>query len=55
MPALPLHEAGAYVAAAYAVFAVVLMAYVVIMARHVNRVRDQLRGLQDELARAGEE
>jgi len=51
MPALPLDDAGAYVAAAYAVFVVVLMAYVAIMARHVRRVREDLRSLQDELAR----
>jgi hypothetical protein len=51
MPALPLHEAGAYVAAAYAVFAAVLLAYVGIMARHVSRVRHDLRNLQDELSR----
>jgi hypothetical protein len=51
MPALPLDEAGVYVAAAYTVFASVLVAYVAIMARHVSRVRDDLRSLQDELAR----
>jgi hypothetical protein len=49
MPALPLHEAGPYVAAAYIVFAVVLMAYVTIMTRHVDRVRRELRDLRDEL------
>jgi hypothetical protein len=52
MPALPLHEAGAYVAGAYAVFVTLLMAYVAIMARHVARVRRDLRDLQDEVARA---
>jgi len=51
MPALPLHEAGAYVAAAYAVFATVLVAYVAIMTRHVSRVRHDLHELRDELAR----
>ena len=50
MPALPLDEAGAYVAAAYAVFATVLVGYVSIMARHVSRVRQDLRKLQDEVA-----
>ena len=51
MPALPLHEAGAYVAAAYVVFVSLLVAYVAIMAKHVSRVRDDLRDLQDEVAR----
>lgn len=51
MPALPLGEAGAYVAAAYAVFAAVLVAYTAIMSRHVSRVRQDLRNLQDEVAR----
>jgi hypothetical protein len=55
MPALPLHEAGAYVAAAYTVFATVLMTYVAIMARHVSRVRREMADLRDELARDGEE
>ena len=51
MPALPLHEAGAYVAAAYALFTALLVAYVAIMSRHVSRVRHDLRALQDEVAR----
>jgi hypothetical protein len=51
MPALPLDEAGAYVAAAYAVFVAVLVVYVSIMSRHVSRVREDLRSLQDEVAR----
>lgn len=51
MPALPLHEAGAYVAGAYAVFATVLMAYVGIMSRHVSRVRRDVADLRDELDR----
>ena len=51
MPALPLDEAGAYVAAAYAVFAVLLGLYVAIMARHVARVREDLRRLAAEVTR----
>jgi hypothetical protein len=43
MPALPLDEAGAYVAAAYTVFVVLLVAYVAVMARHVTRVREELQ------------
>jgi len=51
MPALPLDEAGAYVAAAYAVFLVLLVVYVAIMARHVTRVREDLRELAAEITR----
>jgi hypothetical protein len=51
MPALPLDEAGAYVAGAYAVFVAVLVMYVAIMARHVSRVRHDVAALHDELAR----
>jgi hypothetical protein len=46
MPALPLDKAGIYVAAAYVVFLVLVVAYVSIMARHVAKVRRDL----DELA-----
>jgi hypothetical protein len=49
MPALPLHEAGAYVAAAYLVFVVLLAAYVAIMARHVARVRADVRRLAQDI------
>ena len=51
MPALPLDEAGAYVAAAYAVFLVLLVVDVAIMARHVTRVREDLRELAAEIRR----
>lgn len=47
MPALPLDEAGIYVAAAYIVFLVLVVAYVSIMARHVARVRRDLARLTD--------
>lgn len=47
MPALPLDEAGVYVAAAYIVFLVLVVAYVSIMARHVARVRRDLARLTD--------
>jgi hypothetical protein len=47
MPALPLDEAGAYVAAAYAVFLVLLVAYVAVMARHVSRAREDVRRLAE--------
>jgi hypothetical protein len=48
MPALPLDEAGIYVAAAYVVFLVLVVAYVSIMARHVARVRRDLAQLIDD-------
>ena len=53
MPALPLHEAGAYVAAAYAIFATLLMSYVVVMARHVRRARAELDELARQVAETG--
>jgi hypothetical protein len=49
MPALPLDKAGIYVAAAYVVFLVLVVAYVSIMARHVARVRRDLARLTDDL------
>jgi heme exporter protein D len=51
MPALPLDEAGAYVAAAYAIFVVLLVVYVAVMARHVTKVREDLRQLADAVTR----
>jgi hypothetical protein len=55
MPALPLHEAGPYVAGAYALFATLLVAYVGIMAGHVRRVRRQVGELAERVAREREE
>jgi hypothetical protein len=55
MPALPLHEAGPYVAGAYALFATLLVAYVGIMSRHVARVRRQARELADRVERSRED
>ena len=46
-PALPLDEAGEYVAAAYIVFVVLLVVYVGIMAAKLARISREL----DELAR----
>jgi hypothetical protein len=51
MPALPLHEAGPYVAAAYVLFVTLLIAYVGIMARHVRRVQREVRDLSDRVPR----
>jgi hypothetical protein len=47
LPALPLHEAGKYVAAAYVVAFAVVLIYVVIIAVRLGRVQrdlDDLRG-----------
>ena len=44
-PALPLDEAGKYVADAYVVFLVLLVIYVAIMATRVQRIEKELREL----------
>lgn len=44
-PALPLDEAGKYVAGAYIVFAVLLVVYVGIMAAKLQRIERELREL----------
>ena len=44
-PALPLDEAGKYVAGAYVVFVVLLVVYVAIMAAKVSRIERELREL----------
>ncbi len=44
-PALPLDEAGRYVAAAYIVFVLLLVIYVAIMAAKVQRIEKELREL----------
>jgi hypothetical protein len=56
LPALPLHEAGKYVAAAYIVAFAVVLIYVVIIAVRLGRVQrdlDDLRG-RDPNPPAGE-
>ncbi len=45
MPALPLGEAGRYVAAAYIVFLVLIVVYVGIMATKLQRIERELREL----------
>jgi Na+-transporting methylmalonyl-CoA/oxaloacetate decarboxylase gamma subunit len=42
-PALPLDEAGKYVAGAYVVFLVLLVVYLAIMAAKVQRIERELR------------
>jgi hypothetical protein len=45
MPALPLHEAGKYVAGAYVVFVVLILIYVAIMAAKLQRIERELEAL----------
>lgn len=47
MPALPLDEAGKYVAAAYLVFVLLLVIYVGIMAAKLNRISRDLEELAE--------
>jgi CcmD family protein len=42
MPALPLHEAGKYVAAAYVVVFALVLIYVAIMAARLGRIEREL-------------
>jgi hypothetical protein len=44
-PALPLDEAGKYVAGAYVVFVLLLVIYVAIMAAKLQRIERELREL----------
>jgi hypothetical protein len=48
-PALPLHTAGPYVAAAYIVFLLVILIYVTIMARRLMRNSRELQELRAQL------
>jgi hypothetical protein len=53
MPALPLDEAGKYVAGAYVVFLALLLIYIAIMATRIARIDRELSELA-ELADRGE-
>jgi CcmD family protein len=56
LPALPLHEAGKYVAAAYVVVFALVLIYVAIMAVRLSRIERELGELlRAERARAAEE
>jgi hypothetical protein len=49
MPALPLDEAGKYVAAAFLVFFALLLIYVAIMAGRLSRLERDLHELNEAL------
>jgi HAMP domain-containing protein len=51
-PALPLHKAGPYVAAAYIVFVAIVLIYVAIMAVRLGRTQRDLARLQREVEAA---
>jgi CcmD family protein len=48
MPALPLHEAGKYVAAAYVVVFALVLVYVAIMAARMSRIERELGELLEQ-------
>ncbi len=48
MPALPLDEAGKYVAGAYVVFFMLVVVYVSIIAAKITRIDRELEGLRGE-------
>ncbi len=52
MPALPLHEAGRYVAGAYVVFVALILIYVAIMAIRAQRTERELAALQRDVEAA---
>ena len=47
MPALPLDEAGKYVAGAYVVFIALILIYVAIMAARLGRIERELGELEE--------
>ena len=49
-PALPLHSAGKYVAAAYIVFVALILIYLVIMAIRLTRTEREVSELRREVA-----
>jgi hypothetical protein len=54
MPALPLDEAGKYVAGAYVAFAVLLLVYVGIMAARLSRLQREISELADRVEGRGD-
>jgi hypothetical protein len=55
VPALPLDEAGKYVAAAYLVFLALILIYVAIMATKLVRIEREIADLDELAARREEE
>jgi len=53
MPALPLDEAGKYVAGAYLVFFTLVVIYVAIIGAKIARIERELSELNDELTERG--
>jgi hypothetical protein len=53
-PAIPLHEAGKYVAGAYVVFLALLVIYIAIMATRLARLDSELEGLAELAERKAE-
>jgi hypothetical protein len=53
VPALPLDEAGKYVAAAYIVFLTLVVLYVAIMAMKVSRIEREVESLHELLDERG--
>jgi hypothetical protein len=51
MPALPLDEAGKYVAGAYIVFVALILIYVAIMASKLSRIERELTELNEQVQR----
>ena len=51
MPALPLDEAGKYVAAAYLVFLALILIYVAIMATKLGRIEREISELSEIVER----
>ena len=54
MPALPLDEAGKYVAAAYLVFLALILIYVAIMAARLSHLQRDIEELSELAARRDE-
>ena len=55
MPALPLDEAGKYVAGAYGVFVALILIYVSIMAARLQRIEREIQSLTELAQRKLEE
>jgi CcmD family protein len=52
MPALPLDQAGPYVAGAYVVFLALILVYVAIMAGRLSRIERELEQLTELASRS---